>query len=134
MQTLKAKVEIKSLDKKISIKRILGNFDGSKNGPTVIFFGGIHGNEKAGIHALINVIQKIEDEGIIIDGNFYAVSGNLNALKNNIRFTVEDLNRIWTDDHLSYIKASGIEFNEDVQEQIALIEIIKKIVSIQSRQ
>ena len=86
MQTLKAKVEIKSLDKKISIKRILGNFDGSKNGPTVIFFGGIHGNEKAGIHALINVIQKIEDEGIIIDGNFYAVSGNLNALKNNIRF------------------------------------------------
>jgi len=133
MQTLKAKVEIKSLDKKISIKRILGNFDGSKNGPTVIFFGGIHGNEKAGIHALINVIQKIEDEGIIIDGNFYAVSGNLNALKNNIRFTVEDLNRIWTDDHLSYIKASGIEFNEDVQEQIALIEIIKKIVSTKEK-
>lgn len=133
IQTLKGKVEIKSLDKKIRIKRVLGNFEGSKNGPTVIFFGGIHGNEKAGINALTKVVQKIENDDIIIDGNFHAVSGNMNALKKNIRFTVEDLNRIWTDDHLSYIKALGIEFNEDVQEQIALIEIIKKILSTKDK-
>jgi len=126
---LKGKVEITSFDKKMTIHRILGNFNGKKNRPTVVIFGGIHGNEKAGIHALINIVQKIENEDITVNGNFYAVSGNINALNNNIRFAVEDLNRIWTDKHLSYLKASGIEFNEDEQEQIALIEIIKKILS-----
>ena len=124
-----SKVEIKSFNKKIRIDRVLGNINGKHNSPTVVILGGIHGNEKAGIYALNRVLQKIEKENIKFEGKFYAISGNLNALQNNIRFEIEDLNRIWTDDHLAYINTPDNGFNADVNEQIALYEIIKDILS-----
>jgi len=123
-----SEVEIKSFNKKIKIDRVLGNIKGTKGSPTVVVLGGIHGNEKAGIYALNKVIQNIDKDNIIFNGNFYAISGNLNALQNNIRFEKEDLNRIWTNDHLAYINNSKNGFNADVNEQIELYEVIKDIL------
>ena len=124
-----SKIEIKSFNEKIKIDRVLENINGKPGSPTVVILGGIHGNEKAGIHALNKVIQKIDKENIKFNGNFYAISGNLNALQHNIRFEKEDLNRIWTDDHLAHINTSDNGFNADVNEQIALYEIIKNVLS-----
>lgn len=123
------KIEIDSFQQKISIKRILGNITGKKTSPSVIAIGGIHGNEKAGVFALKNVVDKIKEQGITLSGNFYAISGNLNALKENIRFETEDLNRIWTHDHIDYIRASDHNRNADVSEQIDLYRIIKDILA-----
>jgi len=128
-QMLMSEVTIKSFNEKIKIDRVLGNITGKQGSPTVVILGGIHGNEKAGIYALNNVIQKIEKENIKFDGNLYALSGNLNALQNNIRFEIEDLNRIWSDDHLANINTSDNGYNADVNEQIALYKIIKYILS-----
>ena len=127
-----SEVEIKSFNKKIKINRVLGNINGTKGSPTVVILGGIHGNEKAGIYALNKVVQRIDKENITFNGSFYAISGNLNALQNNIRFEKEDLNRIWTDDHLAQINTSNNGFNADVNEQIALYEIIKDILDKES--
>lgn len=124
-----SKIEIKSFNEKIKIDRVLGNINGKPGSPTVVILGGIHGNEKAGIHALNKVVQKIDKENVKFNGNFYAISGNLNALQHNIRFEKEDLNRIWTDDHLAHINTSDNGFNADVNEQIALYEIIKNVLS-----
>ena len=76
-----SKVEIKSFNKKIQIDRVLGNINGKHNSPTVVIFGGIHGNEKAGIYALNRVLQKIEKEKLKFEGKFYAISGNLMLFK-----------------------------------------------------
>jgi len=124
-----SKIEIESFDKKISINRVLSTIKGKNEKPSVVIFGGIHGNEKAGIYALDKVIQKTEVQGIKFRGNFYAISGNLNALQKNIRFDTEDLNRMWTDDHLEYINTSNNGFSADENEQIAIYEIIKKVLS-----
>ena len=124
-----SKIEIESFDKKISINRVLTTIKGKNEKPSVIIIGGIHGNEKAGIYALDKVIQKIAYQGVKFRGNFYAISGNLNALQKNIRFDTEDLNRMWTDDHLDYINTSKNGFSADEKEQIAIYEIIKNILS-----
>ena len=39
----------KALDNKIAVHRILAQIKGAKPGPTVVFFGGIHGNETSGV-------------------------------------------------------------------------------------
>ena len=43
----------KALLKTIYIDRIIKKIEGKKEGPTVVFFGGIHGNETAGVFAAL---------------------------------------------------------------------------------
>ena len=70
----------------IESNRLIGKVRGSRNTPTIIVFAGIHGNEKAGVIAMENIMKKIKDENIAFRGNFYAIKGNLEALKSNKRF------------------------------------------------
>ena len=119
---------IKSSHKEIISKRIIGSLNGDENSPTVIIFGGIHGNEPAGIHSLRLVLQKIEEENIKLNGNFYAIAGNLNALRKNIRFETTDLNRIWTDENIANINKPTIDLYSEEKEQLALYQTIKEIL------
>ena len=80
-------------------KRVLGKFYGSQNSPTVIVFAGIHGNEKAGVHAARIVITKIRERNLKLLGNLHIILGNINALNKGIRFEHIDLNRIWRTTH-----------------------------------
>ena len=122
-------VNIENFDKKISIQRFLGTIKGSSNSPSVIIIGGIHGNESAGVFALHKVIKEIEEQEINFKGNFYAISGNLNSLQKNVRYDDIDLNRIWTHEDIDYFKVSGSKFNTEIDEQIAIYDIIKEILS-----
>lgn len=78
-------------------ERIIEYLSHKKDGPTVVFFGGVHGNEPAGIVALRRAIQQLKAEQTPIYGEVYAVAGNLGALKKQVRFQKEDLNRIWSE-------------------------------------
>ena len=118
-----------SIEKKNDSKRVIANIHGHKASPTIVIIAGIHGNEKAGIHALEKVIQIIDNENIKFNGNFYAISGNLNALEKNIRFDKVDLNRVWTHDHIANINTVQNGFNEDIKEQIGIYNFIKNILS-----
>ena len=120
---------IESFDQKISIERILGNIKGDNATPTIIVIAGMHGNETAGVYAAKKILHKIDKQKIKFKGNFYVISGNLNALQKNIRFDTEDLNRLWTHENIEYIKTSNNGFNADVNEQISIYEIIKDIIS-----
>ncbi len=123
------KVEIEAFQKKITIERVIGHVEGNKSHPTVIAIAGIHGNEQAGVYALHNVCEAIRNQDIQFKGNFYALSGNLNALKQNIRFEKFDLNRIWTQESTLNINKDINGFDAEVNEQIALYNIIKDILS-----
>lgn len=122
------KVFSKALDKTIEVNRIIGQLQGSQPGPTIIFTGGIHGNEPSGVFALQQVLDELKEKNISIKGNIYAISGNLSALEKGTRYNNRDLNRMWTTDRMDKVHEG--EIVEDDKETIQQIEICSTITSI----
>ena len=116
----------KALKKSVSVNRTLFKIEGDKNGATIIFFGGIHGNEPAGIFALQSVLNHIEKRNV--NGNIYAISGNLNALKQRKRFINQDLNRLWSETQLTRILQTKSIISEH-QEQLEIYQLINDILN-----
>ncbi len=108
------------------LTRVIGHIKGKKKGPTLIFFGGIHGNEPAGVYALNKVLDRLENYSSDCFGELYALAGNLNALKKNMRYEDEDLNRIWFADRL----ASKVNSHSSSKESIEMLELYELIVQI----
>ena len=115
----------KALDKTISTTRIIGKMESETKGPTVVFFGGIHGNETAGVFALKEVFEQLSANDI--NGNAFAVSGNLRALETNQRFIDTDLNRLWTKAKLVELESSN-SINSEENELNELFRILKNIL------
>ncbi len=122
-------VHSKALQKTTSVNRIIGKIEGDKTQPTIVFYGGIHGNETSGVFALQDVFKNLES--LNIQGSVYGISGNLKALELNKRFIDEDLNRIWTHDKLDYLKDKQ-NLNAEEQEQIELFALLKEIIKTNS--
>jgi succinylglutamate desuccinylase len=81
-------------------ERIIGHYRGTEAGPLVVAIGGIHGNEPAGVRALEQLFEMLENEprinpGFNFKGDFLALRGNLEALSQGKRYIDVDLNRIW---------------------------------------
>lgn len=93
--------------------------------PTVVFFGGIHGNEKAGVIALNQVFKTLNNEDLV--GNVYGVLGNLKALEHNQRYIDEDLNRLWTKDRIDLI-LSKVQLNTEEKELLQLYTLLQSIM------
>lgn len=119
----------KALKKSTSVNRIIGKIEGDEKQPTIVFFGGIHGNETSGVFALQEVFKNIESFNI--QGSVYGISGNLKALELNKRYIDEDLNRIWTHDRLQYLNNNN-KLNTEEQEQTELFAILKEIITTHS--
>lgn len=117
-----------TLQEPISVQRTIYSHFHAVNAPTVVFFGGIHGNEPVGIVALKNVVEKLTTKSVKLRGNIYALAGNLNALQKNIRYEKEDLNRMWTREKVSKLVRENNPKNEDEKEQLALYSEIKNIL------
>lgn len=118
----------KALNSSIETERIIGHYKGSSSGPTLIFIGGIHGNEPAGPFALHEVFQELKDKNVSFEGSMYGIAGNLTALKNGIRYQKIDLNRQWTPENLDLIK-SNTQLENDAENN-ELYEIYTTIKSI----
>jgi len=112
-----------------STNHFIGSIHGKKGVPTVIAFGGIHGNELAGVKALESVIHQIQEKQIPFLGNFFALRGNLGALQQQQRFLDVDLNRIWTRSRVRQLKEGTGSDVYEVKEQKELYSLIKQIVS-----
>ncbi len=122
------KVKISALKKEIDVGREIGEIKGKKQSPTIIIIAGIHGNETSGLYSVQKVVNTIIEQNIELQGNFYALSGNMNALKKGVRYEEIDLNRIWTHSHIRYIQNNTNEFSNDVNEKIVLYKIVKEIL------
>jgi len=116
----------KALKKSVEVNRVLFKIEADKKGSTVVFFGGIHGNEPAGIFALESVLGQLDKS--IVKGNIYAISGNLKALKEGKRYIDTDLNRIWTEDQIENALQSHSIVSEH-NEQKEIYKIIKEIIN-----
>ncbi|WKV11407.1 succinylglutamate desuccinylase/aspartoacylase domain-containing protein [Marivirga harenae] len=96
----------------------------------MIFIGGIHGNEPAGVLALDRMMSFLQSKNIPLNGNLYALAGSLWALENGERYHKHDLNRLWTKDRLLQIQEGEIAIeDQDTIEQIELYECIKNIIA-----
>ena len=120
----------KALDKKVKLKRVLGKIENDTTGPTVVFIAGMHGNEPSGVFALGEVLKTIEQNNIEIKGNFYAVVGNIKALEIGERYLDEDLNRIWTDDHIKDLNSkSDKDLSQEAIEQLEINHLLDDIIN-----
>ncbi len=96
----------------IAVQRIIGEYGSPTDGPMVIFLGGIHGNEPAGIVALQQVLQTLERFRLSFRGKMVGLAGNLSALSQSTRYVEYDLNRIWTEERIQALSLSPT-FGED---------------------
>ncbi|MEX0363240.1 MAG: succinylglutamate desuccinylase/aspartoacylase family protein [Allomuricauda sp.] len=123
-----AKVYSNALEETLEVDRIIGQLKGDKDGPTVVFFAGIHGNEPAGVFALKHVIRELKLRQTPVRGQLYAIAGNLQALEQKARFVEKDLNRIWTTENLQQTLQNDDGISKDEQEMIELYELLQAIL------
>jgi succinylglutamate desuccinylase len=89
-------------------KRLIGRHTGQEKGPLLICFGGMHGNEPAGIQALSILFKLLELEpesnpDFRFRGRIVGFKGNLRAIENGVRFLDRDLNRQWRPEQVKRI-------------------------------
>ncbi len=120
----------KALNATLEIDRIIGQVDGAKPGPCLIFIGGIHGNEPSGVFALHRVFQELRERKVEVKGSIIALAGNLWALERAERFQETDLNRLWTSGNVKRLEdGTFVPSNEDEKQQKELYYIIQNLFS-----
>jgi len=80
-----------------ALERVIGCHVGPLPGPTLIICGALHGNEPAGALAAQRVSAALDNLSLPIRGEWMAITGNLEALRQEKRFLEFDLNRCWTE-------------------------------------
>lgn len=116
----------------IAMDRIIGEYSGGEKGPLLIIFGGIHGNEPAGVQALDMVFQMLRDEpqvnpGFEFSGRLLGLRGNRKALAQGIRYFEEDLNRLWHPELVdSLMDAEAHSLHHERREIRELMDIIRQ--------
>ncbi len=114
--------------------RILGRITSGNTGPTVVFFGGIHGNEPAGVEALSEVFSTLERGDTPLEkGSVVAIRGNLPALLRKERFLDHDLNRIWGRKRLAKVLAMpDAERSSEEKELVLIYGLIQELLRTHS--
>jgi hypothetical protein len=101
----------------LAVDRIIGRVSSGVPGPTVVFFGGIHGNEPAGVRALEKVFAHFESGEVPCErGTIIGIRGNLPALGRQERYLQHDLNRLWNPARIERILATP-ESQRSAEEQ-----------------
>lgn len=118
--------------KSVKVSREIASIQGNPNGPNLVFVGGIHGNEPSGVLALYRVMEKVRPLKPLLQGNVYALAGNLNALEKGERYIVNDLNRIWQAEKVEKARIRDYKPTEiinEVEEQIELWAYIDDLMN-----
>jgi Succinylglutamate desuccinylase / Aspartoacylase family len=124
-------IHSKAKNDSISVDRLIGQVNGMEPGPTIIFTGGIHGNEPSGVFALKEVLDIGNSKKEKLNGSIYAITGNLWALEREVRYDKQDLNRLWTKNRMQKIlagKENELETNEDAVQQLEIHQLILDIL------
>ena len=113
--------------------RRVGHMQGSENGPTLVFFAGIHGNEMAGVKAMERVFEALRPHSGHLKGTLIGFRGNIPAQRAGKRFLEHDLNRLWTHDNVESIMAklpSARSIEE--RELVELYQELSQLLATQS--
>jgi len=116
-------VHSKAEDRSLQISRVIGTHGGKYPGPNVIFVGGMHGNEPAGIFAIRHVLDSLLNSRIVFKGKMYGIAGNLEALSKGVRYLDEDLNRLWAPNGMLEKRP------RESEERTEIIDLLEEILS-----
>ena len=108
-------------------EHLIGAYAGNQAGPTLIVVGSVHGNEPAGVQALLEIANVLPEMTADLNGRVYLLAGNTRALPQRVRFIDRDLNRSWTRECISRI---GSDELLDISEGRDLTEIDRLLDSI----
>lgn len=102
----------------------------------LICFGGIHGNEPAGVKALDLVFKMLEVEPITnpdfsFRGTLLGIKGNIPALEMKRRYIDKDLNRIWTPEIIQKVTStpSSKLISSEYRELKRILRVLGKEIS-----
>lgn len=110
--------------------RIIFDLNGNETGPTILFIGGMHGNEPAGSLALLKVAKTLKN--LKINGRVIGINGNLKALRIGERYLTQDLNRIWVPDNIKRYQRGELllgenpELDELIEIHLIIDEVLKR--------
>ena len=113
--------------KEMPTNRVVQKLKGSKSGPTVLFFAGVHGNEPAGVMALKQVFEDLSKKENTLRGTVYGLIGNLKALAKGKRYVDMDLNRLWTKNNIKMVSNKKVLLEEE-KELLELLDLLREII------
>lgn len=113
--------------KEMPTNRVMKKLKGSKSGPTVLFFAGVHGNEPAGVMALKQVFEDLSKKENTLRGTVYGLIGNLKALAIGKRYVDMDLNRLWTKNNIKMVSNKKVLLEEE-KELLELLDLLREII------
>lgn len=108
--------------------RLIGEFVGNTDGPTLVAVGSIHGNEPSGRLALERVASRLESLKEILRGRVYLLIGNVRASARSVRFIKADLNRHWTIENIRRNTRFSPDLQPEDREQHELLTIFHEIL------
>lgn len=113
------------------MERLIGKFEGEKNGPLLICFGAMHGNEPAGVRAIELVtkmldVEPIRNPGFRYYGNFIGLIGNLKAYAAGKRFLDKDINRNFKKELVDRSDGEGLDAED--QEILEIAAYVKEVI------
>jgi len=108
----------------------LGRFVGQKPGSLTVILAGMHGNEPVSCEALQRVFVQIEERSIPVAGTLVGILGNVTACEKSVRFVDSDLNRMWTDENLEFVRSVSREECSTVEgrELWSLVRIVDALL------
>jgi len=107
--------------------RETGRIAGAAPGPTLVVVAGMHGNEPGGIEAARRVLARLDGEKI--RGDLVVLAGNLEGLRQGVRYQVKDLNRVWTHARIEELRALPAEARDaEDHEQLELHAAIEDAI------
>lgn len=111
-------------------QRVRWNLKGNEEGPVVVLFVGIHGNERAGVQAADNLFSALKKKEDQLNGSVYVITGNIPALEMGVRFIDTDLNRLWEIQNVISGKpiVNGIASTSEYSESREIKECINQII------
>ncbi len=99
---------------------------GDSRDSIVVLFGGIHGNEPAGVRAIQIVLAEIEVRKIPLLGELVAVVGNRRALEREERFLERDLNRRWFSESIEKLRLQDrFSLEAEDLEQMEILDLLE---------
>ena len=125
-----AKFDIPVFNETLEITRTIGEV-GNNEGNTILFLGGVHGNETAGIGALKRVFSALQVMQPEYKGRAIALVGNMEATRLNQRYLYKDMNRMWNretldDLHYNRLDTRHTEYFELTEVYWLIQDILKK--------
>lgn len=110
--------------------RIRWAVPGDENGPVLVVFAGIHGNETAGVHAIDSVASDLKEKDAELKGSLYAITGNMRALELGVRYVDTDLNRLWENgfDRSQYSSAGTADHTVEYKESLEIKRAVEWIL------